>query len=183
VPDGVRVSARHAMFAQALWRNATSQMGREVLPFDECPPEIAQRCNVLCSRHQVCSLDERSVMGRCNLPCYCKRLSAEDRRTFDRWLQANAIFGSIFAAVLIAMAFAGSRSIALRDATVASGTTTAFEVGASEQHRTRTEVVTTHGPPIRSDNKTKRGAPIRSGSPGNADLQPPGQTPLGTSPM
>ena len=74
------------------------------------------------------------------------------RRTdaeFDRWLQANAIFGSIFAAVLIAMAFAGSRSIALHDAAVASGTTTAFEVGASEQHRTRTEVVTTHGPPIR----------------------------------
>jgi hypothetical protein len=83
------------------------------------------------------------------VPSYYKRLSAEDRRTFDRWLQTNAIFGSIFAAVLIAMAFAGSRSIALRDAAVASGTKTAFEVGASEQHRTRTEVVTTHGPPIR----------------------------------
>jgi len=125
-------------------------MGREALPFGECPPEIAQRCNALYPRHQVRLSDERCVMGRCNLPSYYyKRLSAEDRRTFDRWLQANAIFGSIFAAVLIAMAFAGSRSIALRDAAVASGTTTAFEVGASEQHRTRTEVVTTHGPPIR----------------------------------
>ena len=47
VPDGVRVSARHAMFAQALWRNATSQMGREALLFGECPPEIAQRCNAV----------------------------------------------------------------------------------------------------------------------------------------
>jgi hypothetical protein len=124
-------------------------MGREALPFGECPPEIAQRCNALYSRRQVRLSDEWCVMGRCNLPPYYKRLSAEDRRTFDRWLQANAIFGSIFAAVLIAMAFAGSRSIALHDAAVASGTTTAFEVGASEQHRTRTEVVTTHGPPIR----------------------------------
>jgi hypothetical protein len=78
-------------------------------------------------------------MGRCNLLSYYQRLSAEDRRTFDRWLQANAIFGSIFAVALIAMAFAGSRSIAPRDAAVASGTTTPFEVGASEQHRTRTK--------------------------------------------
>jgi hypothetical protein len=54
------------------------------------------------------------------LPSYYERLSAEDRRAFDRWLLANAVFGSIFAAVLVAMAFAGSRSIALRDAAVAS---------------------------------------------------------------
>ena len=66
------------------------------------------------------------------LPSYYERLSAEDRRAFDRWLLANAVFGSIFAAVLVAMAFAGSRSIALRDAAVAGGTPTAFEVGASE---------------------------------------------------
>ena len=56
-----------------------------------------------------------------DLPSYYERLSAEDRRAFDRWLLANAVFGSIFAAVLVAMAFAGSRSIALRDAAVASG--------------------------------------------------------------
>lgn len=66
------------------------------------------------------------------LPSYYERLSAEDRRAFDRWLLANAVFGSIFAAVLVAMAFAGSRSIALRDAAVAGGTPAAFEVGASE---------------------------------------------------
>jgi len=88
----------------------------------------------------------RCIMGRCNLPFYYKRLSAEDQRTFDRWLQANAIFGSIYAVVFIAMAFAGSKSIAPRNAAVAGGS---FEVGASEQHRTRTEVVTTHGPPMR----------------------------------
>jgi hypothetical protein len=56
-----------------------------------------------------------------DLPSDYNRLSAEDRRTFDRWLLANAVFGSIFAAVLVAMAFAGSRSIALRDAAVADG--------------------------------------------------------------
>jgi hypothetical protein len=56
-----------------------------------------------------------------DFPPYYNRLSAEDRRIFDRWLLANAVFGSIFAAVLVAMAFAGSRSIALRDAAVASG--------------------------------------------------------------
>ena len=55
-------------------------MGREALPFGECPPEIAQRCNALYSRHQVRLSDERCVMGRCNLPSYYKRLSAEDRR-------------------------------------------------------------------------------------------------------
>jgi len=68
-------------------------------------------------------------MGRYNPSYYYKRLSAEERHTFDRWLQANAIFGSIFAVVLIAMAFAGSRSIAPRDAAVAGGS---LAVGASE---------------------------------------------------
>jgi len=83
-------------------------------------------------------------MERCNLPSDSySRLSAEDRRTFDRWLQANVIFGSIFAVVLIAMAFAGFRSIASRNA-VTSGTTTAYEFGASEQPSVRSEVVTMH---------------------------------------
>ena len=35
-----------------------------------------------------------------------KTMSAEDQRTFDRWLYANATFGAIFAAGLIAMAVA-----------------------------------------------------------------------------
>ena len=71
------------------------------------------------------------------LPSYHERLSAEDRRAFDRWLLANAVFGSIFAAVLVAMAFAGSRSVALRDAAVAGGTTTAFEVDDASEGTVR----------------------------------------------
>jgi hypothetical protein len=35
-----------------------------------------------------------------------QNMSPEDQRRFDRWLQSNAIFGSIFAIGLLAMAFA-----------------------------------------------------------------------------
>lgn len=41
--------------------------------------------------------------------------SPDDRPTFDRWLKANAVIGSILAAGLIAMAVAGSRSGPSRD--------------------------------------------------------------------
>lgn len=34
------------------------------------------------------------------------RMSAEDQRAFDRWLAANAIIGSLFAAALVFMALA-----------------------------------------------------------------------------
>jgi hypothetical protein len=34
------------------------------------------------------------------------RMSAEDRRAFDRWLTANAVIGSIFAGALLLMALA-----------------------------------------------------------------------------
>ena len=132
VPDGVRVS-RTRRDVRAGLANERDIAGSSALR------RIAQRCSALYSRHQVRLSGERCVMGRCNLLSYYQRLSAEDRRTFDRWLQANAIFGSIFAVALIAMAFAGSRSIAPRDAAIAGGTTTPFEVGASEQHRTRTK--------------------------------------------
>ena len=37
-----------------------------------------------------------------------RAMSPEDRRTFDRWLKANAVIGSIFAAGLFAMALAGA---------------------------------------------------------------------------
>jgi hypothetical protein len=100
----------------------------------------APQSRTLHSRLQARLSDERCVMEGCNLPSYYWRLSADDRHTFDRWLQANAIFGSIFAVVLIAMAFAGSRSIAPRDAAVAGGTPTAYVGSESEQRRTRTEV-------------------------------------------
>jgi len=35
-----------------------------------------------------------------------RNMPPEDQRRFDRWLQSNAIFGSIFAIGLLAMAFA-----------------------------------------------------------------------------
>jgi hypothetical protein len=37
-----------------------------------------------------------------------KTMSEEDQRAFDRWLKANAVVGLIFAAGIIAMAWAGS---------------------------------------------------------------------------
>ena len=37
-----------------------------------------------------------------------RKLSPEDRRTFDRWINANAVIGFIFAAGIIAMAFAAA---------------------------------------------------------------------------
>ena len=37
-------------------------------------------------------------------------LSAEDRRTFDRWIRVNAVFGVLGIAALIAMAVVGSGS-------------------------------------------------------------------------
>jgi hypothetical protein len=132
------------------WRRQLQEISGESQEKQEprCKPFISlaamtrhvPQSRTLHSRHQARLSDERCVMEGCNLPSYYWRLSAEDRRTFDRWLQANAIFGSIFGAVLFAMAFAGSRSIAPRDAAVASGTPTAYEGSASEQRRTRTEV-------------------------------------------
>jgi hypothetical protein len=35
-----------------------------------------------------------------------QNMSPEDQRKFDRWLQSNAFFGSIFAIGMLAMAFA-----------------------------------------------------------------------------
>jgi hypothetical protein len=49
-----------------------------------------------------------------------RTLSAEDRRTFDRWLYANAAVGLIIAGGLVAMALAASNSPAPRDATLAN---------------------------------------------------------------
>jgi hypothetical protein len=36
-----------------------------------------------------------------------ERLSPEDRRTFDRWMRANAVLGAVLALGILAMAFAG----------------------------------------------------------------------------
>lgn len=38
-------------------------------------------------------------------------MSAADQRTFDRWLKANLVIGSIFASALVAMALIGSKAL------------------------------------------------------------------------
>jgi hypothetical protein len=57
-------------------------------------------------------------MGKSEAALNYKSMSPEDRRSFDRWLKANAIFGMIFAAGVVAMAFAGARIVGSRDATM-----------------------------------------------------------------
>jgi hypothetical protein len=59
-------------------------------------------------------------------------LSLEDQRTFDRWLEANAVVGLILAAGLVAMALVGSGLEAPRDAMVADGSN-AVDAVASER--------------------------------------------------
>jgi hypothetical protein len=58
-------------------------------------------------------------MGKSDIARTHKHMSPEDQRTFDRWLKANAIVGLLFTAAIVAMAFAGSKSVGPRDATVA----------------------------------------------------------------
>src|SRR5262249_17802030 len=132
VPDGVRVS-RTRRDVRAGLENEHDIAGRSALR------RIAQRCSALYSRHQVRLSGARCVRGRSSLLYYYQLLPAVEPRTFDRWLQANAMVGSIIAVALIARALAGSRSIAPRDAAIAGGTTTPFEVGESEQPRTQTK--------------------------------------------
>jgi len=91
---------------------------------------------------------ERRVMGKGHIAFHYKRMSPEDQRTFDRWLKANAILGSILAAGIFVMALAGSRSVGPRDAAVAS-TTKASDVARSEQRGRQTGAVTTQEPKIR----------------------------------
>ena len=58
-------------------------------------------------------------MGKSDAALNYKSMSPEDQRSFDRWLKANGVFGLIFAAGVVAMAFAGSRTVGSRDATMA----------------------------------------------------------------
>jgi hypothetical protein len=87
-------------------------------------------------------------MGEGGIAFYYTRLSREDRRTFDRWLKANAIVGAIFATGLIVMALTGSRPVGPRDAEVASKTK-ASDVAVSEQRWRQPGVMTTQDPTIR----------------------------------
>ena len=40
-----------------------------------------------------------------------QNMSPEDQHTFDRWIRANAVVGSIFALGMLAMAVMGSNSV------------------------------------------------------------------------
>jgi hypothetical protein len=87
-------------------------------------------------------------MGRGQIAFYYKRMSPQHHRAFNRWLKANAILGSIFAAGIIAMAVAGSTSAGLGDAAVASSTRASG--GAMPEPRRRPmSVVTTQEPKTR----------------------------------
>ena len=59
-------------------------------------------------------------MGKSDIARMYKYMSAEDQRTFDRWLQANTIISLIFATGLIAMSFAGSTAVGPREEAVAA---------------------------------------------------------------
>jgi hypothetical protein len=49
-----------------------------------------------------------------------ERMSPQDRRTFDRWISANAILGAVFAVGMLAMAVAGSNSLGRSDSAIAA---------------------------------------------------------------
>ena len=81
-------------------------------------------------------------MGRADNPQNYKIMFSEDQRTFDRWLTANAVVGLILVAGLVAMAVAGSNSVAPRDAVMADGTK-ASDAVASERGHEQTSVSST----------------------------------------
>jgi hypothetical protein len=66
-------------------------------------------------------------MGKANVSLLYKRMSPEDRSTFNRWLKANAIVALIFAIGILAMAVAGWRSVGQPDAATASTTRASAE--------------------------------------------------------
>jgi len=74
-------------------------------------------------------------MGKSDAALNYKSMSPEDRRIFDRWLKANAIFGLIFAAVVVAMAVAGSGSVGWRDATMADNKDASDSAAAAARGR------------------------------------------------
>ena len=50
-----------------------------------------------------------------------QRVSPEDKRTFDKWLKANAIFSAILFTGMMAMAWMGAASVGRNDAAIAVG--------------------------------------------------------------
>jgi hypothetical protein len=57
-------------------------------------------------------------MSEGDISRHYRAMSAEDRRTFDRWLKANVTAGLIIASGLVAMALLGSNSAGPGDATL-----------------------------------------------------------------
>ena len=49
-----------------------------------------------------------------------QNMSPEDQHTFDRWITANAVVGSIFAVGMLAMAVMGSNSVRHADTVITS---------------------------------------------------------------
>lgn len=83
-----------------------------------------------------------------------KTMPPEDRRVFDRWLKANAIFGLIFAAGIIAMALAGSYSAGPRHAATANSTKAsdvAADFPALKPRHGRTGVLSTNEVIVRGE--------------------------------
>jgi hypothetical protein len=74
-------------------------------------------------------------MGKSDAALNYKSMSPEDRCSFDRWLRANAIFGLILAAGVVAMAFAGSRTVGSRDATMADNRDASDVAAAAARNR------------------------------------------------
>jgi len=66
--------------------------------------------------------------------CY-RTMSAEERRTFDRWLKLNAAGGLIIAAGLVAMAVVGSNSAGPREATLANNGSASELVASEKRHK------------------------------------------------
>ena len=91
-------------------------------------------------------------MGKSDIPRN-DRMSPQDRRAFDRWLDANAVISLIFAFGIAAMALAGAYSAGPRDAVVANNTK-ASDLAASEQRRGRTGALS-------ADNLATRDKPLR----------------------
>lgn len=69
-----------------------------------------------------------------------KNMSPEDQRTYDRWLKTSAVVGSIFAAAIVAMAFAESNALGTSQASAKSAH--AAKVGATKERHERSGAIT-----------------------------------------
>jgi hypothetical protein len=81
-----------------------------------------------------------------------KHMSPEERRSFDRWLQANVVIGSMFGIALVAMALTGSRTPtpAIASAPPKAWTTSFQEQLPVNQIKDRTVVFTVTDPEAES---------------------------------